>query len=65
VRPLSPRERQVLELIAADKSDREIADAIQVAYQTVRGYVKTIYRKLGVHTRVGAALAWMQSNSAN
>lgn len=55
----------MLELIAADKSDREIADAIQVAYQTVRGYVKTIYRKLGVHTRVGAALAWMQSNSAN
>lgn len=66
MRDLSPREAQVLELIAADRSDREIAGALGISYQTVRGYVKTLYRKLAVHSRVGAFQAhttWKTNNS--
>ena len=58
MRPLSPREAQVLELIAADRSDREIATALGVCYETVRGYVKSLYRKLAVHSRIGAYQAY-------
>jgi DNA-binding CsgD family transcriptional regulator len=56
-RPLSPREKQVLALIAQAKSDKEIAQSLAIGYETVRGYSKSIYRKLGVHKRA-ACVAW-------
>ena len=60
MRPLSRREAQVLELIAADKSDRQIADTLSIGYETVRGYVKSLYRKLAVHSRISALKAFDQ-----
>ena len=54
---LSRRERQVLLLIAEDKTDREIARALGIAERTVRAHVSRIILKLGVATRVGAAVA--------
>ena len=58
VEPLTERERDVLRLLSGDLSLREIAGELYISYNTVKGYAKSIYRKLGVSSReaaVGAA----------
>ncbi|MHC5114435.1 MAG: helix-turn-helix transcriptional regulator [Planctomycetota bacterium] len=51
---LTPREHEVLALIAAGQSTREIADALYVSPSTVRNHVHNILAKLGVHSRLEA-----------
>ena len=55
--PLSPRERDVLRLLAAGRRDREIAEALFISRRTAEGHVARIIAKLGVATRVEAARA--------
>jgi predicted ATPase/DNA-binding CsgD family transcriptional regulator len=52
---LSPREREVLRLIAEGRSDREIADALSIGLRTVHTHVTGILNKLGVSSRTAAA----------
>ena len=52
---LSERERQILELIAQGKTNREIGRALFLAEGTVRNLVSGILAKLGVGTRAEAA----------
>jgi DNA-binding CsgD family transcriptional regulator len=52
---LSPREREVLYLLAAGMSDREIAGALSISYRTVTNHVASILAKLDVPTRTAAA----------
>jgi DNA-binding CsgD family transcriptional regulator len=54
-RPLTPRELQVLRLIAEGMPDREIANALFISRRTVSHHVSVILSKLGVTSRVGAA----------
>jgi LuxR family maltose regulon positive regulatory protein len=51
VDPLTERELQVLRLLAAGLSSTEVAEELIIAVSTVRSYIKTIYRKLDVHSR--------------
>ena len=51
VEPLSERELQVLQLLAAGLSNPEIAQQLYVAVSTVRSHAKSIYGKLDVHGR--------------
>ncbi len=53
---LNRRERQVLQRVAKGLSNDAIASELGIATQTVRNYVSSIYDKLGVHTRVEAAV---------
>lgn len=52
--PLSERELEVLNLIAAGLKNREIAEELFVALSTIKSHVNNIYGKLGVSSRVQA-----------
>lgn len=54
VEPLTDRERDVLRLLRSDLSLREIAGELYLSHNTVKGYTKSIYRKLGVSSRAAA-----------
>ncbi|TYZ10976.1 response regulator transcription factor [Hymenobacter lutimineralis] len=49
---LSAREQQVLEAIVDGLADKEIAQRLELRPETVRSYVKTVYRKLHVSGRI-------------
>jgi DNA-binding CsgD family transcriptional regulator len=54
---LTPREREVLEALAAGARNREIASQLGIAERTVKAHVASIYSKLGVESRVAAVAA--------
>jgi LuxR family maltose regulon positive regulatory protein len=54
IEPLTPREREVLQLIAAGYSNPEIAAELVIAVTTVKTHVKNIYGKLQVTNRFQA-----------
>ena len=56
---LSPREREVLRLIAAGKSSREIAAELGIAFKTVVVHRHKLYRKLKIHKSVDLVRAAM------
>jgi DNA-binding NarL/FixJ family response regulator len=53
---LTARELSILQLIASGKSNKEIALTLNLTEGTVKGYVSTIFDKLGVEDRTQAAL---------
>jgi DNA-binding CsgD family transcriptional regulator len=54
---LTRRERDVLRLMAQDRTDREIADALFIGHRTVNTHVANILRHLDVSSRRGAIRA--------
>ncbi|HEV2437843.1 MAG TPA: response regulator transcription factor [Verrucomicrobiae bacterium] len=57
---LSPRERSVLDRLAAGLAYKQIADELGVSIHTVRNYIRRIYEKLHVHTRTEAVAKFLQ-----
>jgi predicted ATPase/DNA-binding CsgD family transcriptional regulator len=51
IEALTARELEILEHLAANRSNREIADALTVSLNTVKWYNRQIYGKLGVNDR--------------
>ncbi len=51
---ISPREQQVLQLVSAGLSNREIAARFSISASTVKTHLENIYRKLGVNSRTQA-----------
>lgn len=54
---LSPREVDVIELIAGGKRNKEIADALGITQETVQTHIKKLFHKLGVNDRTAALTA--------
>jgi DNA-binding NarL/FixJ family response regulator len=52
--PLSEREREVLDLIAAGSTNREIAASLYLSPHTVKEHTSALYRKLGARNRAEA-----------
>jgi RNA polymerase sigma factor (sigma-70 family) len=54
---LTPREREVLVLIAHGLTNREIASSLNVSLETIKTHVKRIFTKIGVHDRAQVVIA--------
>jgi LuxR family maltose regulon positive regulatory protein len=54
IEPLTPRETEVLQLIAQGLTNQEIADQLFISYETVKVHARNIYGKLDVNSRTKA-----------
>ena len=53
--PLTPREREVLQLVAEGKSTKEIAKHLGIGYKTAESHRTRIMKKLSIHDTAGLA----------
>jgi DNA-binding CsgD family transcriptional regulator len=51
---LTAREVDILRLVASGRSDAQVAEALVVSLRTVHSHLRSVYRKLGVHSRTAA-----------
>ena len=56
---LTPREKEVLDLLAEGMTYQEIADVLVVSVHTVDSHLRNIYGKLRVRNRTKAAAKWL------
>ena len=54
---LTPREREIVELVREGKRNSEIGALLWISPETVRKHLENVYAKLGVHTRTAAVAA--------
>ncbi|XGV96429.1 MAG: response regulator [Leptolyngbya sp. BL-A-14] len=59
---LTPREQEILQLIAQGASNREIAQTLYISEKTVRNHVTNILSRLGLRDRTQAAIVALQQN---
>lgn len=57
---LSEREQQVLDLLSQGLMYKEIADKLEISYETVHTYIRRIYEKLRVRTRTEAVAKFLR-----
>ncbi len=67
---LTPRERQVLELVAQGRTDRQVAQLLVLAPKTVEKHVGSVLRKTGATSRTAAVVraleyGWLGSGGAD
>jgi DNA-binding NarL/FixJ family response regulator len=60
---LSPREEQVLRLVAEGMSNKQIGASLGIAERTVKVHLGSVFRRIGVEDRTSAAL-WARDNLA-
>jgi DNA-binding NarL/FixJ family response regulator len=57
----SPRQTEIVSLIASGYSDKQIALTLMVSQRTVRTQLERLYAAHGVHCRAQAVLIWAQA----
>jgi len=60
----SPRQREIMRLVATGLSDKEIAARLQLSPFTVRTHLQRLYAQHGLHNRAEAAATWMIGRQA-
>ena len=60
IEKLTPREEEILRLLATGSFDKEIADSLGISINTVRAHLRSIYEKLHVQSRTEAAVKFLQ-----
>jgi DNA-binding CsgD family transcriptional regulator len=63
--PLTPREREVLDWVAAGKTNRDIAAILGASPRTIEKHLERIYEKLGVETRTAAVMRVVKTARPN
>jgi DNA-binding NarL/FixJ family response regulator len=58
---LSPRETELLTLLVKGYSNKEIAGKLSLTLETIQSYLKSVYKKMHVHSRAEAAVKYMSS----
>ncbi len=53
---LTPREKEVFELLVTSKTTREIAEILNISEKTVRNHIYNVMQKLGVKGRSSAVV---------
>ncbi len=53
---LTPREKQIIRLVARGMSNKSVAQLLSISDATVHFHLKNIYRKLGVRNRTSATV---------
>ncbi len=57
--PLSPRERQTLELLLTGHAEKQIANQLSISKHTVHVYVKSLYKRFEVNSRGELLARWV------
>jgi DNA-binding CsgD family transcriptional regulator len=57
--PLSPRERQTLELLLTGHAEKQIANRLSISRHTVHVYVKSLYKRFEVNSRGELLARWV------
>jgi DNA-binding CsgD family transcriptional regulator len=60
---LTNRESEILALLSEGLSNKEIADRVNISYDTVRAHLRHIYEKLHVRGRTEAVRMYLKSSS--
>lgn len=60
ITPLSPREMEILHQLGVGRSNKEIANVLNITVQTVKNHITAILRKLDVNDRTQAVLAGLR-----
>lgn len=61
IEALTPREKEILQLVTEGLATKEIADRSGVSYTTICTHLGNIYEKLHVHSRTAAAKKFLQA----
>jgi RNA polymerase sigma factor (sigma-70 family) len=61
---LTPRERQIAELVTRGLRNRQIAEECGISPETVKRHLTAIYDKIETRSRVGLAIHMLQSCAA-
>lgn len=61
--PLSPQERRVLGLVSEGRTNKQVADVLQLTEGTVKNYLASVFEKLGVKNRTEAVSLWLKANA--
>ena len=60
---LTPRQRDVVEQVAAGNDNQQIADELKISVLTVKKHLQAVFQSLDVHHRTELAAKWHQAHS--
>lgn len=58
---LTPRQTEILQMLANGLTDKEVAVRLRISQRTVRTHVERLYIANGIHTRTNAVALWLRS----
>ncbi|EAV4248417.1 response regulator transcription factor [Salmonella enterica] len=62
IKALSARQREILQMLAAGESNKQIRRALNISTGTVKAHLESLYRRLDVKNRTQAAMMLNESN---
>jgi DNA-binding CsgD family transcriptional regulator len=57
---LTKRQTDIIELIAAGYTDKQLADRLGISCSTLRTYLDRMFRRFGVHSRAALVAGWLR-----